>query len=158
MGLEQTVAPDLSGVDTPADVLAEQFREAGMSRELAGQLVGRFGAEAFSGELDSVASARIRDLADGWRLTGFRVWEAKDARRSAGCFLMAAGWLPPGMSSQRDMARFFKVSPEQISKEVEQWQATLGLPRTGFQKSAKAVAAAKTHNRSNKKHEQKHQA
>lgn len=122
-----------------------------MTRELAQMLVDRFGAEAFSGELDSIASARIRDLADGWRLTGFRIYEANDARRSAGCFLMSAGWFPPGISSQRDLARFCKVSPEQISKEVEQWQDALGLSKTAFQKSAKAVASAKKHHRSNRK-------
>jgi hypothetical protein len=151
MTKEPSNDPDLSGVDSPADRLAERFASQGMTRKLADVLVAEFGAELFTGALDSVAEARIRDLADGWRLTGFKIWEAPDARRSAGCFLHSAGWLPPGMSSQRDMARHFKVSPEQISKEVEDWQRTLGLPRTGFQKSAKAVAAAKKHNRSNRK-------
>jgi hypothetical protein len=138
-------------VDSPSDRLAEQFASHGMTRALAETLVARFGAELFTGALDSVAEARIRELADGWRLTAFTIWEARDSRLSAGCFLMSAGGLPPGMSSQRAMAKHFKVTPEAISKGVEGWQRKLNLPRTGFQKSAAAVAAAERHHRSNRK-------
>lgn len=148
---EESVMPNPEAIDTPAEILAERFARKGMTLPLAKMLIDTFGPEAFEGANGHRSIASL-DVSDGWRLTAFRIWGAARPRLAVGAFLMAVGWHPPGIRSQREMARMFSVSVEHISNEVEEWQRVLGLPRTEFQKSPKAVAAAKTHNRKNRKH------
>lgn len=149
---EGSSAPDYDAMDSPAERLAERYKVVGMSEALARQLVQNHGADAF-GVVEHYGTAEMPpELADGWRMTAFCIWEAPLSRLSAGTFLMAAGWLPPGITSQRDMARLFKVTVEHVSNLVEEWQKKLNLPRTEHQKSAKAIESARTHHKKNRKH------
>lgn len=75
-----------------------------------------------------------------------RVWGARDARLSMGCFLLAMDRAPLGVGSWRDLAARVGVSVEKVRMEVDAHQSILGLPRTKAQKSA---AALKSYKRTN---------
>lgn len=149
---EDSVEMDREAMDSPADRLAERYRVLGMSPELAKKLVSDCGVGAFAVLEKASGPSLPPEVIDGWRMATFQIWQAPKSKLSAGAFLMAAGWMPPGITSQRDLAKLFKVSPEHVSNLVEEWQVKLNLPRTEFQKSAKAVEAARAHHKKNTKH------
>lgn len=93
-----------------------------------------------------------------------KIWKAARPRLCAGALSLALGRvIPVGVrsdgvnlpviESERDLAAHQNVSPEHVSQLVEEWQAIIGLPKTHFQKSAKAVAAARLHNQTRKNKE-----
>lgn len=149
---EDSVEIDVDAMDSPAERLAERYRVLGMSAALAQKLVNDCGVAAFAVLERASGPALPPEVIDGWRMATFQIWQAPKSKLSAGAFLMAVGWMPPGITSQRDLAKLFKVSPEHVSNLVEEWQEKLSLPRTEFQKSAKAVEAARVHHKKNIKH------
>ena len=143
--------PDVDGLDTPAERLTERFSSLGMTVPLAEGLVSSYGEEMFEGEHDSVLAARLQDLTEVLALFATRVWDDRRPRKIAGCFLLAAGMFPHGVTSHRDIAKRFHESPEAISNSVEEWQRRLNLPKTPHQKSEEAVEAARLTHRTNQR-------
>lgn len=149
--IDSSVEPDFDSMDSKPAKLAERYKSIGMTLHLAERLVADGLAQGFDSVAGGILSDAPVELVDAWRMQSFRVWQSSTPRLSVGAFLMSLGWLPPGIRSQRDLAKHFKVSVEHVSNLVEEWQELLNLPRTAYQKSAKAVDAARLHHKKNNK-------
>lgn len=145
--------------DAAEDIAIEMLRAdfPGLGEDLYRKLASELTPEALEGEKelrDEALHSLLRaEQADVLKLILFRVWEAQRPRLSVGSLLLAVGIKPLGISSERDLAKQQNISPEHVSNCVEDWQVLLNLPRTDFQKSAQAVAAARLHNQTRKNKE-----